>query len=384
MTERQAVRCAVERMLWRGVFVALAAVFLMVVLPVLWDLLSPFLIGLAVAALLRPLIAVTQDKMHMRRGLAVGLWVALAVLAAMWLAYWICSFVVVQLAVATPGVVTGVVDMLRVASERLLDMAQALPSTIGDTLRTSLNGAFQSLSEAGMQFAGSVVNGALSVVASLPYAFVYANFLLLAVIFITNRYEKWRKFLAGRRLFGGERSIRLLRQSAGEGLAGYIRVQLLFSLLALLISWVFFQAVGFEYAFLIGFVAALLELIPQFGCGVMYIPWGLVCFVVGTPHNGWLVLGLYAGYSLLRRVTEPALLGTNLGVSPLASLIGMFVGMRLGGVAGLILGPIVMVVLAGAVRAHLFDGIMRDAETIAVWMTQRWHRDEGEGKHAAG
>ena len=246
MTERQAVRCAVERMLWRGVFVALAAVFLMVVLPVLWDLLSPFLIGLAVAALLRPLIAVTQDKMHMRRGLAVGLWVALAVLTAMWLAYWICSFVVVQLAVATPGVVTGVVDMLRVASERLLDMAQALPSTIGDTLRTSLNGAFQSLSEAGMQFAGSVVNGALSVVASLPYAFVYANFLLLAVIFITNRYEKWRKFLAGRRLFGGERSIRLLRQSAGEGLAGYIRVQLLFSLLALLISWVFFQAVGFR------------------------------------------------------------------------------------------------------------------------------------------
>ena len=384
MTERQAVRCAVERMLWRGVFVALAAVFLMVVLPVLWDLLSPFLIGLAVAALLRPLIAVTQDKMHMRRGLAVGLWMALAVLAAMWLAYWICSFVVVQLAVATPGVVTGVVDMLRVASERLLDMAQALPSTIGDTLRTSLNGAFQSLSEAGMQFAGSVVNGALSVVASLPYAFVYANFLLLAVIFITNRYEKWRKFLAGRRLFGGERSIRLLRQSAGEGLAGYIRVQLLFSLLALLISWVLFQAVGFEYAFLIGFAAALLELIPQFGCGVMYIPWGLVCFVVGTPRNGWLVLGLYVWYSLLRRVTEPALLGTNLGVSPLASLIGMFVGMRLGGVAGLILGPIVMVVLAGAVRAHLFDGIARDAETIALCMTHRWHRDEGEKRNAAG
>ena len=53
----------------------------------------------------------------MRRGVAVGLWVALAVLAALWLVYWICSFVVVQLTVATPGVVTGVVDMLRTASE---------------------------------------------------------------------------------------------------------------------------------------------------------------------------------------------------------------------------------------------------------------------------
>lgn len=53
MTGRQSIRCAVERMLWRGVFMALAAVFLTVLLPVLWDLFSPFLIGLAVAALLR-------------------------------------------------------------------------------------------------------------------------------------------------------------------------------------------------------------------------------------------------------------------------------------------------------------------------------------------
>ena len=152
MTGKQSVLCAIERMLWRGAFVVLAAVFLTVLLPVLWDLFSPFLIGLAVAALLRPLIALTQEKLHMRRGLAVGLWVALAVLAAMWLVYWICSFVVVQLSVATPGVVTGVVDMLRTASDRLLSMAQALPSTIGNTLRTSLNSAFQSLSEAGMYF----------------------------------------------------------------------------------------------------------------------------------------------------------------------------------------------------------------------------------------
>ena len=90
MTGRQSIRCAVERMLWRGVFMALAAVFLTVLLPVLWDLFSPFLIGLAVAALLRPLIALTQEKLHMRRGVAVGLWVALAVLAALWLVYWIC------------------------------------------------------------------------------------------------------------------------------------------------------------------------------------------------------------------------------------------------------------------------------------------------------
>lgn len=382
MNGKGSVGCAVERMLWRGVFVGFAALFFTALLPVVWDLFSPFLIGLAVAALLSPLIALTQEKLHVRRGLAVGLWVTVAVAAALWLVYWICSFVVVQLAVASPDVVTGVVTMLRAATERLLDMSRILPDALGDTIRASLNNAFQSLTDTGMQFAGNVLNGALSVAASLPYAFIYANFLLLAVIFITNRYESWRGFLGRLRLFGGERSIRLLRQSAGRGLAGYIRVQLLFSLLTLLISWVFFQAVGFEYAFLIGFAAAILELIPQFGCGVLYIPWSLVCFVLGSAHNGWLVLGLYLGYSLLRRATEPALLGTNLGVSPLASLVGMFVGMRLGGVAGLILGPIVMMVLVSAVRSHLFDGVARDARIIAACVARRWHRDQKEERNA--
>lgn len=149
-------------------------------------------------------------------------------------------------------------------------------------------------------------------------------------------------------------------------------------MLTLLISWVFFQSVGFEYAFLIGFLAALLELIPQFGCGTLYIPWSIVCFIVGASRNGWLVLGLYLGYSLLRRVTEPALLGSNLGVSPLLSLIGMFVGMRMGGVIGLILGPIVMVVLVSAVRSKLFDGVIGDIRMIFTHMTARWQRGRGE------
>lgn len=372
---------ALERMLWRCVFVALAIVFFTVLLPVVWDLLSPFLIGLAVAAALQPLIRFAQKRLHMKRGLAAGIWIALTAILALMLLYWFCSFAVVQLVSAAenaPSIITGMVDVLRTATNRLLDMVQSLPDSVGETIRTSLNSVYISISDMGMQLAGMLINGAVGFAASLPYAFIYANFLLLAVIFITNRYEGWRQRLSRRQGNSeSERGFRLLKQSAGRGLAGYIRVQLLFSLLTCLISWVFFQTAGFQYAFLIGFVAALLELIPQFGCGVLYIPWSLICFLVGASKNGWLVLGLYLGYSLLRRVTEPALLGTNLGVSPLASLVGMFVGMRMGGVVGLILGPIVMVVLVSAVRSHLFDGIVRDMKVIAVSMTARWRRGLG-------
>jgi predicted PurR-regulated permease PerM len=159
-----------------------------------------------------------------------------------------------------------------------------------------------------------------------------------------------------------------------KGLLGYLRVQFLYSLITLLLSWVCFQSFGFEYAMLIGVIAALLELIPQFGCGTLYLPWAVISFIVGQSRNGWIVLGLYLVYQLIRRGTEPMLLGSNLGVSPLLSLIGMFAGMQLAGVVGLILGPVAMVILSSAVRAHLFDGIAADCRTLSRYMKRRWKR----------
>lgn len=376
-TDSACVRYAGERLLLRAVYCALAVGFALLVAPKLWDILSPFVIALLVAAALQPPIRFGQEKLHMRRGLAAGLCVALVVLIAFALLYWFASFAVVQLVNAAENaqsIVGTIISILQTAADRILDMAQSLPQDVGIAIRASLDQAFKSLSDAGMSLEGSMVNYAVGVAAGVPYAFIYANFLILGTVFITNRYEGIAKYFNREARMEGEKNIRVLRQSAGKGMIGYIRVQLLFSFLTLLLSWVFFQAVGFQYAFLIGFIAALLELIPQFGCGTLYLPWCAVCFIVGATHNGWLVLGLYLGYSLIRRVTEPALLGTNLGVSPLLSLIGMFVGMRTGGVVGLILGPIVMVILVSAVRAKLFNGVLADARAVIGYMKERWQR----------
>lgn len=378
-TNSMAVRYAGERLVLRVVLAAVAVVFFTVLVPQIWSLFSPFIIATVVAMMLQPVIHFGQQKLHMKRGLVVAICLTVVVAAAFLLLYWFASFAVVQLINAAnnaPTIIGNIVNFLQTAVDRILDMVSSLPKNVGLAIRQSINDAFASLSNAGMNLARSCVNYAVSFAASIPSVFIYTNFLILAMVFITNRYPKFARFFA--KDASGEQNIRMLRQSAGKGMMGYIRVQLLFSMLTFLVSWVFFQAVGFEYAFLIGFLAALLELIPQFGCGVLYLPWSAICFVVGTYRNGWLVLGLYLIYSLLRRVTEPALLGTNLGVSPLASLVGMFVGMRVGGVIGLILGPVLMVVLVSAVRSHLFDATAADIRTVAAFLKVRWMRGKPE------
>jgi sporulation integral membrane protein YtvI len=370
------VHYALERLALRLLACVVAALLLAFAVPLVWDTLSPFLIAIPIAAALQPLIGFFEKKLHLHRGFAVAFWVTLFSAAALFVVYWFVSFAVGQIVSAAnnaPTIVNGTIGVLREASDRLLSAAESVSGTVSETLRDSLNSAFKWLGEKATTLAGASLNGLVGFASSLPYALIYGNFLLLAIYFITGRYPELRaRVLRPRQVEQG--SLTMLRRSAVKGALGYVRVQLLWFVLLWVLSTLFFQLTGFPYAALIGVLAALLEMIPQFGCGVLYIPWAVVAFVIGDAHGGWMVTGFYLGYSMLRRLLDPKLLGDNLGMSPLLSLVGMFMGMRLGGVIGLILGPIAMVVVVSAVRAKIFDGTLRDCGTLTTFLKERWQR----------
>ncbi|NLI19944.1 MAG: AI-2E family transporter [Clostridiales bacterium] len=368
------VRYAAERLAYRLLFCVLLGLFLAYAVPMLWDTLSPFIIALPIAATLQPLIRFFERRLHLHHGFAVAFWVVLACAVALLIVYWFISFAVGQIVSAAsnaPSIINGTIGVLRTASDRVLDAAQSMPVSISDTIRDSLNSAFKWLGEQATSLATASLNLLVGFASKLPYALIYANFLILGVYFISGRYQEIRgKVLRHREEEEG--GLSMLRRSAVKGALGYVRVQVLWFLVLLLLSTVYFQVLGFPYAALIGVLAALLEMIPQFGCGVLYVPWALVCFLIQDARAGWLVAVFYLAYSALRRLLDPKLLGANLGMSPLLSLVGMFVGLRLGGVVGLILGPIAMVVLVSAVRARFFDGAVADGTLLLRYVQGRW------------
>lgn len=375
------VRFAMERLALRFLLAVLAGLFLLVGVPQLWQLFSPFLIAFAIAALLQPALRFCKEKLHLKQGLSVAILVLLVCAVAFILLYWFVSFVVVQLMNAAnnaSSIVNSVILVLQTATNNILDTAKTTPTSVEAAVRSSLDSAFQSLSSAGMTLASGLANGVLSFAASLPYAFIYTNFLVLSMFFLTGRYPAIKAYFQKPSITSDfeepSGNIGMLQRSALRGAIGYIRVQFLFVTLTFFLSWLYFRFLGFEYSMLIGLIAALLELIPQFGCGTLYIPWAIVSFLIDSNQNGWLILGLYLGYCMLRRVTEPMLLGSNLGVSPLYSLIGMFVGMQLAGIMGLIAGPIVMVVLMSAIKARLFDALWSDIKAVYRYLKARWKR----------
>ena len=80
---------------------------------------------------------------------------------------------------------------------------------------------------------------------------------------------------------------------------------------------------------------------PLLGTGIILIPWAAVSLLLGEIKLGIGLLVLYAVSSVIRQILEPKLIGEGLGLHPLLSLAAMYAGLRLFGVWGMILAPLV-------------------------------------------
>ena len=66
---------------------------------------------------------------------------------------------------------------------------------------------------------------------------------------------------------------------------------------------------------------------------------------------------LYVIVLVQRQIMEPKVLSSNIGMDPLATLISLFVGFKLIGFLGLIVGPITLVILTTLQKANIFHDI---------------------------
>ena len=63
------------------------------------------------------------------------------------------------------------------------------------------------------------------------------------------------------------------------------------------------------------------------------------------------MLGAYAVAAILRSVLEPKLVGKQLGLDPLVTLVALYAGFRLWGLPGMILAPLLAVIIAQLLAA---------------------------------
>ena len=104
----------------------------------------------------------------------------------------------------------------------------------------------------------------------------------------------------------------------------------------------------------------VLDFIPIIGSGTIMVPWAVVDIITGNYTHAAQLMVIWGIIALFRRLGEPKILGDQTGLSPILSLVCIYVGMRIAGVLGMILGPILCLVALNICRTGLFDGLAAD------------------------
>lgn len=135
----------------------------------------------------------------------------------------------------------------------------------------------------------------------------------------------------------------------------YLKTQGVIMLLTTAICTAGFWLMGNPYYILAGVGIGLLDALPVFGTGTVLIPWAVILFFGGQWGRGLFLIFLYVVCYFLREILEAKMMGDRVGLSPLETLMSMYVGLELFGIAGFLLGPIGLLIIKDLVEELYTD-----------------------------
>jgi len=95
------------------------------------------------------------------------------------------------------------------------------------------------------------------------------------------------------------------------------------------------------------------------GTGTVLIPWSLISLITGDTFLGVGLIFMYVIILVVRNIIEPKFIGKRIGLKPIVTLLSMYLGLKLAGVPGMFLFPLVVAFLKN----------LHDAGVINVWKT---------------
>ncbi len=97
-------------------------------------------------------------------------------------------------------------------------------------------------------------------------------------------------------------------------------------------------------AFVLAAVIAIFDILPIIGSGLFLFPWAVISMISGEFGVGIGLLILWFILSVIRNIIEPKIVGDQVGMHPLITLLAMIIGQFIYGPLGLLLLPVAIAV----------------------------------------
>ncbi len=349
-------------LLWNGLprkallilltFVFTAILFL--VFPYCW----PFLLALLFSQILEPLVTFVTDRfIKIKKGRIIATVIGMLLLFGIVgvLTFAIVNRLVVELVSLSKNIPTAITWMTDVAFPYVRDLYGEYQTVLPTYVMDILNNTLSTLAKSAVTFAGTlsaiVTSGAFSTALSIPNVLLSIVLTMMGTFYMTA--DRTRIIEAFRVVFPKHvrRQSSLIKTNLLRALFGQIKSQLTLSLIILAFLIISFSIYGMRYGLIFAIVIGLADALPVIGAGLFFIPWSICGFIFGDISIGIFMACMYIGTIIIRQIFEPRIVGKNLGLYPLATMIAMYAGYRAFGVFGLLAGPVLLNILKVVLEA---------------------------------
>ena len=344
----------------------------------LLSLFAPFLLALIAAAALNPLVKKLQRLLGWNRQVLT--------LLLLFLIFGLLGGGLALLVYAAAGQLVslvqnwgGLLDSLQTVMDQLEALFARLltlvPLQVNEIVENAGDSLFQWLSEAAPAALGNLGLEAGERAMGLPAFLVALVIFIMATFLLTADYPYLRSRYVQHLDEGLLRFLGQLRTTALGAFGGYLKAEFLLSVGVFFILLAGFFLMGQPYGLLLSLGLAVMDFIPVIGAGTVMVPWAFVALFTRDFSNAAWLMGIWGVIALFRRVMEPKFVGDQTGLSPILSLVSIYVGMKLAGVLGMILGPVALLILLNLAGMGCFQGLALDlraaAKDIAAILSQR-------------
>lgn len=332
---------------WAGAVVTVGGGLLLAALCLrpLFIVALPFLIAWGLAFLVRPLAVRICRHSRIPRGvMSVGLTVGAFLVVGVGV-FWIANRLwnemtsLVLYLSENPEKITGITDRIEAWLQGFPFSLGELPLDISEFVRDALMGAVSYFSKKIGIF-----------LIRLPSVFLFAIITVIASVYFALELDRING--AVRELLPARMKNRMgrLGDALFHGLTVYLRSYAILFLITLVLVLVGLLLLRVRYALLIASIVAVVDLLPILGVGFVLFPWAGVSFLLGRTGLGIGLLALWLLVTVVRQAVEPRLLGGRLGLHPLLTLFAMYAGLKLFGIMGMLLAPILAATLKSVLR----------------------------------
>ena len=251
-----------------------------------------------------------------------------------------------------------------VGSHSKLDVDKMYASI--DNIREKLDKWVAGIPERAPHYAGKV-GGYLPSVGSFLMSFL---FFLIATYFICYDHQNINSTLKSFIPDAIKPHLNEIGSTAGSATFGYLKAQVKISSIIGLIAMAVFFAMHQTYWVLFGLIVAIVDFIPMLGSAIILVPWGTLLFLTGDYFKAIVYFVLCFCLFMFRRIVEPRVVGNQTGLHPLVSLICLYVGIKVGGIIGMIIAPIICMIIIGLWKGGFFTPTYYDVAELIHRMSE--------------